>query len=285
MSDLVQEIELEPGAPPVVLRQLASDDDYARCEALQQVTWGEDFAEIVRPTMMMICQKVGGLVAGAFDSRGELLGCIVGLTGLDRGRPVHWSHLMAVRDEVRGRGLGRRLKLYQRRFLLELGVQVARWSYDPLVARNAYLNLVRLGAEPVEYVRNLYGEGDENELHRGIGTDRFIVEWWLDHPRVERALAGGLDPPSSWDRAPVVNVAPSGEPLDGGFDLPDAAAVRVAAPAEIQAVKRRRPDLAVAWRRSTRHAFEGYLARGYLVRGFLRGAEGCFYVLERGRAR
>ncbi len=284
MSDLVQEILLEFGAPrqplAITLRQLVSDDDYARCEDLQQATWGQDFAEVVRPTVMMICQKVGGLVAGAFDPSGELLGCIVGLTGLRDGRPAHWSHLAAVRRDARGMGLGRQLKLYQRRFLLGLGVDVAYWSYDPLVARNAHLNLNRLGAEPVEYAHDLYGRGDDNELHRGIGTDRFIVEWRLDDRRVEEALAGDLMAPAAWSRATVVNTDGEGEPRRDDFDLPDAAAVRVAVPGEIQAVNRERPRVAVAWRRSTRRAFEGYLARGYRVRGFIRAGEHCFYVLE-----
>lgn len=285
MSDLVQEILLEFGAPrrplAITLRQLTSGEDYARCEALQRATWGRDFAEIVRPTMMMIAQKVGGLVAGAFDPAGELVGCIVGLTGLREGRPAHWSHLAAVRDDVRGMGLGRQLKLYQRRFLLHLGVRHAYWSYDPLVARNAHLNLNRLAAEPIEYARNLYGEGDENELHRGIGTDRFIVEWLLDHPRVERALAGEAMPAASWGRAPVVNADEAGEPFAGDFDLPDAEALRLEVPGDIQAVKRARPATAVAWRRSTRRAFEAYLARGYRIRGFVRAGDRCFYVVER----
>lgn len=281
---LIREILVTPrdAAEPLrlTLRELSSSDDYARCEALQRATWGQNFAEIALAAMMMITQKVGGLAAGAFDGRGELLGCLFGITGLRDRRPAHWSHVMAVHDAARGLGIGRHLKIFQRDFLLGLGVPVAYWSYDPLVSRNAHLNLNRLGAEPVEYARDLYGPGDENALHRGIGTDRFIVEWRLREPRVGKALKNELDPPDSWRRAPIVNTGGDGRPYGDDFDLPDLDIVRVEIPADIHAVKRDQPRTAVLWRRATRRALQGYMDRGYRIRGLVRDGDRSCYALQ-----
>lgn len=271
----------------VVVRPLASADDYARGEALQEATWGEGFAEKASATMMMIAQKVGGIAAGAFTdddwpqgSAGELVGFVFGMTGLKGGRPVHWSHMLAVDQRLRGRGLGRRLKAYQRRRLLEIGVDTMLWTYDPLEARNAHLNLERLGAEPVEYIENLYGDGGRNALHRGLGTDRFVVEWRLASPEVEQTL--GREPAKEDDAAdaPRLNLAADGRPRGDAYPLPDAPRVRVAVPADIQRRKQEAPEEAVLWRTSTRRAFLHYLGRGYRVRRLLRGEGLSDYLLE-----
>ncbi len=284
-TPLIREILVTPrdAVEPLRLtvRELTSGDDYARCEALQRATWGQDFAEFASASMMMITRKVGGLAAGAFDDRGELIGCLFGITGLRRGQPAHWSHLMAVRDNARGLGIGRHLKIFQRDFLLGLGVPAAYWSYDPLVSRNAHLTLTRLGAEPVEYARDLYGPGDDNELHRGIGTDRFIVEWRLQDSRVGKALKNELGQPDGWRRAPIVNADGAGRPRDDDFDLPDVDVVRVEVPGDIQTVKRDQPQDAVLWRRASRRALQGYMGRGYRVRGLVRDDGRSCYALER----
>ncbi len=268
----------------ITLRELASDDDYTRCEALQRATWGQDFVEIATAPMMKITQKVGGLAAGAFDDRGELLGLLFGISGVRDGKRAHWSHIMAVHDQARGLGIGRQLKIFQRDFLLALDVYAAYWTYDPLVSRNAHLNLVRLGAEPIEYVRDFYGPGDDNELHRGIGTDRFIVEWRLRDPGVVRTIAGELVQPDSWHMAPIVNCDASSRPRDDDFELPDAEVVRVEIPMDVQAVKSDQPQTAALWRRSTRRALKAYMKRGYRVRGLVRSDDRSCYALERGAA-
>ena len=265
----------------VTLRELVSDDDYARSEVLQQATWGEGFAELVTGPMMMITQKVGGLAAGAFDEHGELLACIYGITGLRGGRAAHWSHIMAVREGDRSSGIGRHLKIFQREFLLALGVEFAYWSFDPLVSRNAHLNLNRLGAEPAEYARDLYGSGDQNELHRGIGTDRFIVEWRLRDPRVEDAIGGSSTAPTHWNDAPIVNSDAAGQPSSDDFELPDEDVLRVEIPADIQPIKDHDPGTAVRWRRCTRRAFESALGSGYRILGLTRRDGRSFYALER----
>ncbi len=221
---------------------------------------------------------------------GRLLGFVFGISGVRGGRLAHWSDMLAVREEARGRGLGRRLKAYQRERLLELGIEVAYWTYDPLEARNAHLNIVRLGARPVEYVADMYGSQTGSELHSGLGTDRFVVEWELRDPQVEAALGIGSSRrqagvgASEFDVAPVVN-----SELVGGVvvpresDPPELPALRVEVPGDIQAVKLRSLDEARAWRNSTRRALLYCLKRDYSVTGFRREERSgrCFYLLAR----
>jgi predicted GNAT superfamily acetyltransferase len=274
------------GAALVTLRSFAAGDDYAQCIELQRETWGHDFTEVVPASMLMITQKVGGVAAGAFDPGGRLLGFIYGLSGIRHGRPAHWSHMLAVREGAQGVGLGTRLKLFQRELLLEIGIDVVYWTYDPLVARNAHLNINRLGALPTEYVPSMYGGDTRSELHSGLGTDRFIVEWHLRDPRVDEAIADRLvpDPRSLASDVPVVNedwMRRSAEIPPGG--APERPAVRIEVPSDIMAVKAESTDRASQWRDVTRRAFLAHLAAGYRVRGFAREpkTDRCFYLLAR----
>lgn len=259
-----------PAVPPApVIRPLASPPDYDACVALQRATWGDDFRELVPPALLLVAQKVGGIAAGAFlDER--LAGFVFGLTGLRDGRPVHWSHMLAVEADLRDRGIGRRLKAYQRAELLAGGVEWMYWTFDPLVARNAHLNLRGLGARVVEYARDMYGESPMSRTDSVVGSDRFVVEW--DLRRADRPTGG---------RA----TAAAGPVIASERDaLPDAATVLVAIPPDIQALKSADPEAARGWRRATRRAFEHYLARGYAVRDVVPHpvGEGSSYVLERG---
>lgn len=271
----------------VDIRSLESRRDFETCIEVQHETWGRDFIECVPPAIFMIARKMAGVAAGAFDPGGKMLGFVFGLSGLRGGELAHWSHMLAVVRAARGLGLGRRLKSFQRRTLLASGIDVAYWTYDPLMSRNANLNLNALGARPMEYVQNLYGEDTGSELDRGLGTDRFVVEWRLRDPRVETALAGAGPPcPERFTTAPVVNVeAASGKPRLHG-ELPTAAAVRVEVPSRIDLADAASRARAQAWRASTRQALLHYLGQGYRVDGFQFDGEGgrSFYLLDAGES-
>jgi len=254
----------------LILRPLATQDDYERCLALEKVTWGQQFSECVPTSMLMINQKVGGITAGAFTEDGTMAALIYGLAGFYKGRPSHWSHIMAVAAAYKDLGLGIQMKRYQRECLLAAGVDHMRWTYDPLESRNAHLNLNRLGARPIDYVQDIYGPGDTSGLHAGIGTDRFIVYWDLLSER-SLALLNDERPAHDlqrWQRAPVVNADASGTPLPGLFEMPDADAVRVAVPANIQAAKLAGPAAGKRWRACARPALAGYIGMGYTDRDF-----------------
>jgi chorismate synthase len=253
----------------LVLRPLAGAAEYDACVALQRETWGDDFQEVVPPTILWVAQRIGGVAAGAFEGD-RLLGFVFGLTGVEHGRIVHWSDMLAVRGDARGRGVGRLLKEYQRELLLPHGIEVIYWTFDPLEARNAHINFAHLGISARTYMRDVYGAGTST-LHAGLGTDRLLAEWWIREARSGRPVAAWSDVEPA---LPAVGDAP-GEPRTAL----DAARVSIAVPADIQALKRNDPALARAWRATARAAFEAYLSRGYTVTGFRRGAPG--YVLER----
>lgn len=264
-------------AATITLRSLEQWRDFEACVELQRETWGRDFSACVPAPMLMIAQKVGGVTAGAFDDDGHLLGFVFGLTGYRRGRPLHWSHMLAVRDGARDAGLGIKLKLYQRELLLENDVTTACWTFDPLVAKNAHINLNRLGAVVIEHVESMYGESN-SPLHAGLGTDRFVAEWRLADERVARVIAGRAPPGvTAFARSPVVNDTPRQSPVS-------AARVRIEIPADIYEVLERAPQQAAEWRARTRGALQTYLAKGYRVTAFMRDAKTgrCFYGLAAG---
>ncbi|MFW6193869.1 MAG: GNAT family N-acetyltransferase, partial [Gemmatimonadota bacterium] len=135
-----------PSAEPsgdVRIRQVATAEEYEACVAVQRSAWGETFTDLLPASHLQIAHETGGIVAGAFGDGGRLLGFVFGVPALEDGTVYHWSHMLAVRPEARGGGLGTRLKLRQRELLLDRGVRTARWTFDPLEARNAHINLNR----------------------------------------------------------------------------------------------------------------------------------------------
>jgi predicted GNAT superfamily acetyltransferase len=269
----------------IEIRSLHGYDEMLACARLQEEIWGPQ--DVVSATLLTAIQKGGGVVGGAFEGSGELVGMVLGFSGPRHGRFIHWSHMLGVAEPSWGRGVGRRLKMFQRQEVLGMGIQVMHWTYDPLEARNAHLNLNRLGAIIDEHVRDLYGTGADNKLHDVIGTDRFIVSWHLDSQRVGAALKGSYPAqPSAVEHAPIVSshTQEDGTITPTDKELVDTDRVRVEIPPDIQTMKRRLPDEAGRWRHVTRRAFEHYLPKGYSVDGFYREADRnrCFYVLIRG---
>jgi predicted GNAT superfamily acetyltransferase len=267
------------------IRSLQTLDEYRECVALQIETW-DCPEECVPPAVLKVSQMLGGVAAGAFDETGRLLGFVFGLTGWRGGELCHWSDMLAVKREFRDLGLGRRLKQFQRAQLLEQQVNTMYWTFDPLVARNAYLNLEKLGAHVTEYVPDMYGSGDSSMLDSVIGTDRFIVRWRLDVEVGSHASDNddgpGRDAPFPEDSA-IVNRPPGGKAL--GTPRPDhgqpAAPVYIEIPSDIETLKVTDVNSAVGWRESTRKAFRSHLGQGYEVARFLRSptSDRCVYVL------
>jgi predicted GNAT superfamily acetyltransferase len=261
----------------LTFRSFDRSEDYHACAELQRVIWGRDFSDVVPSSILKISQKVGSVAAGAFAPDGRILGFVWGLTGVRDGGFFHWSHMLGVHPDARDLRLGTRLKLLQRDLLLPMGVHDVEWTYDPLEARNAHLNLNHLGAEVVEYVEDMYAGEMGSDLAEGIGTDRFIVRWRIASDRVAAVLAGHpAADPTIFAGSPVLGL----ETADEAFPLPEAPRVRVEIPASIQEVKERNPAEAAAWRQSTRRAIEHYFERGYRVTAYLREGDQRFYGLE-----
>lgn len=270
----------------ITIRHLTTHADYAACVELQRDIWGRDFSDAVPASILLVAQKVGGVAAGAFDGAGALLGFVFGITGVQNGDVVHWSDMLAVRPEARDRRIGRRLKEFQRRAVADLGGRVIYWTFDPLVARNAHLNLNVFGVRVASYERDMYGTATGSALHRGIGTDRLVVAWPVDDADLDRRkqeTAAARDA-SAYRHAPILGDAESSDTptMDGG----GAALVehlRIAVPHDISDLQAREMARAARWRRSTRAAFESTLLAGYSVEGFVadEDADRGYYLLRR----
>ena len=251
------------------IRDLHGLDDYRAVVALEQEIWGyTDMADVVTVPVFIITVKRGGILIGAFDERGRLVGFAFSIVGMKEGEPSQWSHMMGVVPEYRRSGLGRALKLAQRDRALAAGFSLMEWTFDPLQALNAHLNFAKLGVVCDEYVRNLYGESTSS-LHRGTPTDRFVVEWRLNAPHVERRLAGSSG--MSMRAAEVADAPIANETREAGpwrapatSDLTiDMRRLWVEIPLGFTEIQRDAPELALEWRHHTRAIFETYFARDY----------------------
>jgi chorismate synthase len=264
----------------VEARPLRQPWEYRACIELQRRTWGPGYREVVPASMLKVTQRMGGVVAGAFSREERLLGFVFGLTSRVQGRMVHWSHMLAVLPENRNRGIGRQLKAYQREAAGASGVEEIRWTFDPLVARNAHFNVTRLGVDIFDFIADMYGETG-SELHR-YGTDRLLARW----PVAGEERAPAVSPEDA-EAMPVLNVAPTERApdaplLDGRVTASLPVRIRVAIPSDIEELGRRSVTCARAWRESSRAAFEHALAGDYGVAGFVRGDQGrSHYVLQR----
>jgi predicted GNAT superfamily acetyltransferase len=242
----------------IAIRDLTTQDELHACVALQRETWGAGFSEVVPVAILQVVQYVGGVAAGAFNTRDELVGFVFGISGVEPSAhgvvPVHWSDMLAVRKAYRNQGIGERLKRYQRDLLLARGVEKVYWTFDPLDAKNAHVNFVRLGIIAREYRVDMYGETD-SPLHQGIGTDRLIAVWPIATARVEQRLA-------------KVRRLPTASSI-----------VRIDVPTDIHEINAREPAVARAWRERTRAAFQEWLQKGYVVVDFVREATHGSYLL------
>lgn len=170
----------------ITYRDLKGLTEFRAAHALQHAVWGQDdLAD--PPDLMMVVQSEGGIVAGAFDGD-RLAGYVFGFPTKDPG--VQHSHRLAVLPEYRGQGLGMRLKAYQTSWAKARNIRIIRWTYDPLMTRNANLNINNLGAFGTSYLVNYYGS--EGSYQGGVDSDRIVAELFVQgRPavRIEDQLA------------------------------------------------------------------------------------------------
>jgi predicted GNAT superfamily acetyltransferase len=273
-----------PDPASIEIRPLATQAELHACVELQRQTWGEEFSDVVPVSILKVSQRVGGVAAGAFDGDGSLLGFVYGLTGVEKGRIVHWSDMLAVRPEARNIGLGLRLKEYQRRTVRELGGDTIYWTFDPLVARNAHLNLNKLGVHVAEYVVDMYGTTD-SPLHGGMPTDRFVVAWPTYDDEIDAHLVEARRVTESEDcrQSPIVTEEWI-ESTAGASILPHC--VRVEIPLDAESMFAAAPADALAWRIRVRRATQWAVAAGYGVHGFFTDTEskrGQYVLTKRAR--
>jgi len=190
-------------ADKIVIRACEGFEELEACVQLQIETWGYDPADVIPRRAFLVAQKIGGQVIGAFDTdipgappegnAESLVGFAFSLPGVKTGagepRAYLHSHMLAVKEPYRNRGLGAQLKREQRREALSRGIRLVEWTFDPLEIKNAFLNIHRLGAIVCCYRVNFYGVSS-SRLQGGLPTDRLLAEWRLDSRRVQEILEG-----------------------------------------------------------------------------------------------
>jgi predicted GNAT superfamily acetyltransferase len=270
-------------------------------EELQRQVWRESETDIVPAHLMVSAVHNGGLVLGAFAEQ-QVVGFVFGFLGSygtpDGPRIKHYSSMLGVLPEWRDQGIGFALKRAQWQMVRHQGIDRITWTFDPLLSRNAWLNITRLGAVCSTYLRDFYGKM-RDVLNLGLPSDRFDVDWWVNSHRVncrlsrrrrnDLTLAHFLSGGARMYHQAEIDTSGSAHPatdpvLQVGKDLP---ILLVEIPADFTKLKEADIQLARQWRLHTRAVFETLFQAGYLVTDFVHSTDGSgrsYYVLCHGES-
>ncbi len=242
-------------AADIEVRHCRSLAEYEDCLRLEQVTWGTGI--LVPTAIFVVAQETGGQILGAFAGR-EMVGFTLALAGIHEGRPSLHSHMTAVLEPYRDRGVGRSLKLFQRQDALSRNIHLVEWTFDPLELKNARFNLMRLGAIIRRLIPNCYGVTD-SPLHMGMPTDRLVAEWWLDSPHVNRVVGG----------------APASQKVNAYSQ-----AARISIPSNIAELRTSNRAAAERIQSTVREQFESLFAKGYAATAIESVKTSTDYILQ-----
>ncbi|ADV68833.1 acyl-CoA N-acyltransferase [Deinococcus maricopensis] len=249
---------------PYTIRDVTDPAAFRALETVQIAAWGYADREVLPGTMLRISAATGGIVLGAYPVGEDVpFGLAYGFPALHGDAWWHHSHLLAVDPAWRGSGAAVALKHAQRERALAQGLTRMTWTFDPLIARNARLNLGKLGARAVSYHPGWY------DLGGVVPADRLMIEWDLTRTFVPHA-------PREPDGAYALQ---ADGPLPGTPDLTlTADHVLVEVPTDSDA----RPETErLAWRLALRDTLMPYLVYGYAVTDLARAGERAYYVLSR----
>ncbi|MGW5414183.1 GNAT family N-acetyltransferase [Actinomadura geliboluensis] len=264
-------------AAGVTVRELSDIAELTGIVRLFATIWGRPTNPPLTIDLLRAFAKAGNYVVGAFDGD-RLVGACVGFFHAPAGGALH-SHIAGVSPAATGRSVGFALKLHQRAWALLRGVSEIAWTFDPLVARNAYFNLAKLAARPVEYLPNFYGSMLD-DLNGDDYSDRLLVRWRLRDGRGSlTGLGNGVgDIAEDEMRTGAVialSIAEDGSPVPGRLD---GATSLVAVPPDITALRATEPERARHWRLAVREALTDLIGRGGRIDGFDRTG---WYIVRR----
>jgi len=201
-------------------------------------TWAMDAGTEITPNLLQAMIHSGAYLSGAFID-GQCVGAAFAFPATTGGLHLH-SHMTAVLDNFRDKGIGHALKVDQYKWAKQNNFKEITWTFDPLVARNAKLNILKLGVDISAYYPNFYGDMPD-ELNAGDESDRVMASL---------KVVGDAPTP----RTPI--------------SAPDKSAVLIVIPDDIVAIRVKDIAENLRWRRLVRDKFVGALARGGKVVGF-----------------
>jgi predicted GNAT superfamily acetyltransferase len=271
------------------IKRLRFPEELLQAEKVQKAVWQFADRELVPLTELAVAQKIGGVVLGAFDKE-EMVGFCFGVPAYDGKNIYHHSRMLGVLPKYQDLGIGYKLKRAQREFVKQQGVDLIRWTFDPLQSRNALFNIEKLGVVIRTYLINVYGDMSSSVFNVGLETDRFYPEWWINSKRVSERLKGERTNPEI-----VTRCAPATEVSLTQDGLPCVKKTRlklkqenilVHVPLDIDGLKAKDISLAKSWRRDLRRVFISYFNRGYLITGFVYSKDSAIhcgqYILIKG---
>lgn len=263
-------------AAGVSVRTVTELDALNSVEVLYERIWRSQHNAPIGTEMLRALAKAGNYVGGAYVGD-TMVGACVGFFAAPSDRTLH-SHIAGVLPQSARHGVGYALKLHQRAWALQRGVEVIEWTFDPLIARNAYFNLVKLAGRPAEYLQNFYG-GMQDQINTGDDTDRLLLRWDLEDPEVIAACSAQWQPlyGEQLDRREfgiALGRGPNGEPVIGDSA---GSALLVAVPTDVEALRVSDPELATEWRHAVRKTLGDLIAGGARARTFTRDG---WYVLD-----
>ena len=286
----------------ITIRILETSQEMEQAEQIQALVWPGSDMDVVPGHLMLTAAHNGGLVLGAYEGE-KMVGMLFGFVGLydtpDGPRPKHCSHQMGVHPDARDAGVGFALKRAQWQMVRQQGLDSITWTYDPLLSRNAHLNIARLGAVCNTFMREVYGEMRDG-LNVGLPSDRFQVDLWVNSPRVHHRLGEHPAPAlklHDFDASQAhllyavehyADLCRPPEHLDDLNAQPDLLLAEI--PVDFLKLKSADFELARAWLFFSRKVFETCFAAGYLVTDFIYDANSAshprsFYVLTRDETR
>ncbi|MFN8529886.1 MAG: GNAT family N-acetyltransferase [Anaerolineae bacterium] len=283
----------------IAIRPVRALDELRAVVELQKTYWGENLESVIPAHMLFSIANYGGHVLTAYDGD-RPVGVLVGFLGTnmeDPDRPAMAnlqivSKRMVVLPEYRSHGIGTRLKLAQRDIAIRQGVRLIVWTFDPLLALNAHLNIRKLGAICPRYLVDYYGTDPEGGLAPLGSSDRLMVEWWVTHRRVEERIGGNRAPLTlaQYQEGQTIILNPPRVTDDGicipanEFHQSNGSLALIEIPTNIPAVQKSNPDLAKAWRLHLRAVFTNVYQQGFIVTDFLRetyeGRDRAFYLVS-----
>lgn len=248
-----------------------------------------DYTEAVPPHLLRAVEDNGGLVLVAYD-KDKIVGFVFGLAGNEGAMRYHYSHMLGVRKEYKGKNVGYMLKLAQRDWAIKRGYSLVMWTFDPHQGLNAKFNFSKLGVICNRFYINYYGIMRDG-INRGMVTDRFKVEWWITSKRVIKRIEGKLPSPSydqikNFDHVVTTFLDDEGVRRIKDVNLnSEEDVIVVEVPGDINALRKISLEKANEWKLKLRSAFTKYFQKGYYAIDFVtRGEKGerrNYYILWR----
>lgn len=225
------------------IREVDGHDDLAALVTVLDRIWGTSPGKTMLDLAMLIALRSGGHYTTAAYVGDEIVGGCIGFHVEPLGEALH-SHIAGVIPQYASIGIGRALKEHQREWCLARGIREVRWTFDPLVSRNAHFNLRTLGGHPATYYANYYGEMSDG-VNKGDESDRLLISWPLD------GAGRRQEPAEATDAAPLLAMATDGRPvIDTGALASEVVAVQT--PDDIERMRLEDPAAARTWRLALR---------------------------------